>query len=526
MSSRSRRPRTSKPARRAAPRRPTARRAAPRLPPPLAVIDIGSNSGRVTVMQIHPSGHLDVLEDSRAPLRLAREIAHSGRISPMAMERTLLALRDFRAVALGAGATSILTVATSAAREAKNGDELVERARLELGLRVVVIDGMREATFAFLGAVHGLPADNGLLFDLGGGSLEVTRFRARKLHETWSLPLGALRVSDRFLRSNPPSAGELRHLRAHVEKTMRKAGIPKLLDDETLIGTGGTVRNLAKMQARLRRDPLPHIHGFVLTRAEVRALARRTAALGQAARGALPGLSRDRADSIVGGFVTIQAAMDFVGAKHLQASGQGLREGIALATLGKGPPPAREVRAASIAALMRRFTTYNHEVARRRTRIAERLLDILAPESDPEVRETLRFVCTSVDIGRSVDYFDRFRNAAMILAAADLQGFTPRTVALVFATLMQADNEANHLKTIRAALLEQDGQLVRKLAILLRLADEIERRCVPALPLAVRFRLSDAALSLDSEVLGGWRPRVLAERFQRAFHRQLHILTH
>ena len=80
----------------------------------------------------------------------------------------------------------------------------------------------------------------------------------------------------------------------------------------------------------------------------------------------------------------------------------------------------------------------------------------------------------------------------MILAAADLQGFTPRAVALLFATLMQADNEANHLKTIRAALLEQDGQLVRKLAILLRLADEIERRCVPGLPLAVRFCFIDS----------------------------------
>jgi exopolyphosphatase/guanosine-5'-triphosphate,3'-diphosphate pyrophosphatase len=521
VSSRSRRPRTSRPA-----RRTTTRRAAPRLPPPLAVIDIGSNSGRVTVMQIHPNGHLDVLEDSRAPLRLAREIAQSGRIGTAAMDRTLLALRDFRAVALGAGAASILTVATSAAREAKNGDELVERARRELGLRVVVIDGIREATFAFLGAVHGLPVDNGLLFDLGGGSLEVSRFRARKLHETWTLPLGALRVSDRFLHSNPPTATELRRLRAHVAKTMRKAGIPTLLDDELLIGTGGTIRNLAKMQARLRRDPLSHIHGYILTRADVRALARRTAALAQAARGALPGLSRDRADSIAGGFVTIQAAMDFVGAKHIQASGQGLREGIALATLGTGPPPARAVRDASIAALMRRFTTYNRDVARRRTRIAERLLDILEPDSAPEVRETLRYVCTSVDVGRSVDYFDRFRSAAMILAAADLQGFTPRAVALVFATLMQADNEANHLRTLRAALLEQDGQIVRKLAILLRLADEIERRCVPGLPLAVRFHLSDAALSLDSEVLGAWRPRTLAERFERAFRRQLHILTH
>src|SRR5262245_4133999 len=359
-------------------------------PPPLAIIDIGSNSGRVTVMQLHANGHLDVLEDSRAPLRLAHEVGDSGWLGPEALDRTLHALRDFRAVAQGAGAASILTVATSAVRESANAKELVERARRELGLRVAVIDGDKEATFAFLGALHGLPADSGVLFDLGGGSLEASRFQHRRLDRTWTLPLGSLRISDRFLRTDPPTAREIRRLRDHVVKTMRKARIPRLGRGETLIGTGGTVRNLAKMAARERRDPLPHIHGSVIDLDTVRALARRTGGMRRNARASIPTLSRDRADSIVGGFYAVLTAMEYVQADAIQVSGQGLREGIALATLGKNPPPPSHVRRASIEALMNRFRTCDLVRARSRARVADKLLHLLDPGADFEVRETLQ----------------------------------------------------------------------------------------------------------------------------------------
>lgn len=474
-------------------------------------------------MRIHSNGHLDVLEDSRAPLRLAREVGDSGWLGTEALDRTIDALRDFRAVALGAGATSILAVATSAVRESSNAKELVQRARRELGIRVVVIDGEREAAFAFLGAIHGLPADNGLLFDLGGGSLEISQFKRRKLSGTWTLPLGALRVSDRFLKSDPSTAREIRRLREHVAKSMRKARIPQLAGGETLIGTGGTIRNLAKMAARLRRDPLPHIHGSVLALDEVRSLARRTASLARPGRTAIPGLSRDRADSIAGGFMTTQAAMEFVGAEALQVSGQGLREGIALATLGQNPPAASLVRKASVAALAQRFATCDPETGRSRARRAEKLLNLLHPEAEPELRETLMHACWIVDIGRAVDYFDRYRNAAMIVAAADLQGFTPRAIALLFATLLHADNESSHLKSLRPALRDKDDAMIGRAAILLRIADEIERRNLPAHPAPVRVRVTTAMLTLTGDSLAGWRPRSVADRFRRAFHRELRI---
>jgi exopolyphosphatase/guanosine-5'-triphosphate,3'-diphosphate pyrophosphatase len=496
-----------------------------RVPPPLAVIDIGSNSGRVTVVRLHPSGHLEVLADARMPLRLARDVDDSGRLSRGGIQRTLDALHDFRAVALGAGATSILAVATSAVREAVNGTALVQAARSKLGIRLAVIDGVREATFAFLGAVHGLPVDHGLLFDLGGGSLEVSYFRDRKLRDTWTLPLGALRVSDRFIESDPPTRAQLDRLRRHVRQTLRRAGVPRLRRDEELIGTGGTVRNIAKIQLRSRREALPRVHGTVIRRAQVKALARRVTKLRQAGRGALPGLNRDRADSFVGGVVTVALAMDFVGAESLQVSGQGLREGIALATLGRSPLPAATVRRGSVEALLRRFTIARLDIGRRRAKIADHLLDLLVPDPAAELRETLAHACLVLDVGRSIDYYERHRNAAAIVAAADLQGFTQRGLALLFAVLMRADNATNRIKALGDVLHEHDGEAVERAAILLLLADEIERRSLPGQPMGFRARGTSQSLVLVGESLTGWRPRSLGDRFRRAFRRQLRVAS-
>jgi exopolyphosphatase/guanosine-5'-triphosphate,3'-diphosphate pyrophosphatase len=174
---------------------------------PFAVVDIGSNSGRMIVFRLREGEHLDVVEDARAPLRLARELRDSDRLGTDAIDRVIDALRDFLAVAKGAGATRMIAVATSAVRDAADGAELVERAQ-RLGIQLQTIDGDHEALLGFYGAVHDLPVTSGVTFDVGGGSAELTSFRSRRLLRSWSMPLGSLRMSDRYLDSDPPTDHE------------------------------------------------------------------------------------------------------------------------------------------------------------------------------------------------------------------------------------------------------------------------------------------------------------------------------
>src|SRR5688572_31744791 len=142
---------------------------------PVAVIDIGSNSGRVVVYQVRPDGNLRILASSRASLRLVRDLKEKNTLSTQAINRTLDALHDFHALAVGGGAKRTLAVATSAIRDAENGAALLNRVRKELGLRLRIISGPEEAHYGCLGAVRGLPVEDGVMFDLGGGSRSEER---------------------------------------------------------------------------------------------------------------------------------------------------------------------------------------------------------------------------------------------------------------------------------------------------------------------------------------------------------------
>src|SRR5436190_8063966 len=218
----------------------------------VAVVDIGSNSGRVMVFKREPSNHLRLLAGSRAPLRLVHDVDTRGELSETTIARATEAIRDFKAIATGAGAKRIIAVATAAMRDAANGALLVERLRRELGIRVEIIGGMTEAGYGFAGAVRGLAVSGGLLFDVGGGSMQITQFSRRRLTSGVSLPFGALRLSENFLKVDPPSPKPIRRLRDHVRSHLPKVRVPRLASGDYLVGTGGTLRNLAKIDHHTR----------------------------------------------------------------------------------------------------------------------------------------------------------------------------------------------------------------------------------------------------------------------------------
>jgi len=358
------------------------------------VIDIGSNSGRVAVVELSAEGHLEIVADARTPLRLARDVAQSGRLGAAAIDRTIQALRDFQAVARGAGAERLAAIATAAVRIAEDRDELVRRAREETGIEIDVIGGLQEASYAFVGAVHGLPVQHGLLVDVGGGSLDLSRFRDRVQTRSWTLELGALVLSDRFLISDPPEEDEVEKLRMHVQQSFEDAGVPPLEDDEQLVGTGGTIRNLASIDERRHRYAIPHLHGYRLTKERLAETLSLLLARRRAKRRATPGLNADRVDSIAGGAVAVEELVRLTGVRDVTISGQGLREGVALSLLREPDAPLGSVRTAAIHTLSARFATWSADRADRRRNAAVALLETLVPEASEETRALLAFAAT------------------------------------------------------------------------------------------------------------------------------------
>jgi exopolyphosphatase / guanosine-5'-triphosphate,3'-diphosphate pyrophosphatase len=491
--------------------------------PAIAVVDIGSNSGRVVVYEFETFAHFRILSSGRTSLRLVRDLDRDGRLGDDSIAHALGALSDFHAIATGSGAQRIIAVATAAVREASNGAELIERIKREIGLEVRVIDGQEEARYGFVGAVRALPVESGLLFDMGGGSAQIIRFHKRKMMESWSLPMGALRLSVNFLSADPPKRADLKRLGQHVRKLIEGASIPPLRRGEHLVGTGGTVRNLARIDVRASGYPISRLHGYVLERSALRTIAQSLADKKLAARGGTAGLNRDRSDSIVGGAYGIKALMRALGADQVLVSGQGVREGLISSLLSDRLPDVTTMRASSISALTSRFNTWGAASAALRVAIARALFESFEPEPADQLEEALGHAANLLDIGRAVDFFNRYDHAADMVMGTELNGFSHHEVALLSAILRRAKDETADVQRYRPVLPKSELPSIDRAGVLLYLADELEKRCTLDERVAVDCKLDGDEAIVRIPQLRSWRDWPGEDRFFEVFGRKLRV---
>ena len=497
-----------------------------RATPPLAIIDIGSNSARIVVYNREPGGHLRIVASARSSLRLVEGVVENRAIGEAAMVRTSDALRDFRAIALGAGARAIRVYATAAVREASDGVKFARLVSQTMKAPLQLLDGQAEALYGFHGALRGLDSHSGLLFDLGGGSLQLTEFRERARVRSWSVPLGALRLSRRYLDHDPPTEKEMKSLRSHIDGFLEELPLRPLHHGGRLVGTGGTVRNLAKIERFRLKTPGSRLHGHELTREALMEIESELRALPRRKRFEVLGLSKDRSDSIVAGAVVISRLLDCVAADDILVSGQGLREGLAYAALGEMDAEPSRVRSTSIEALLSRFRGVDAAYGERRAGLATALFGRLVRDEGERGRlfaSALEHAAKVLDIGRAVDFFDRHEHAARIVLASELDGFSQVEVARIAAVLHAADEEGIDLDEYAPLVTRADRTTIERAAVLLLLADDLLERAprgtTPRLTVTVR----GGRVTIHPTRVTAWRPRGLGERFLRTFKKELFV---
>lgn len=481
---------------------------------PVAAIDVGSNSVRVAIVAVDGDSHLEVIEEASATPKLIRDVQRDGTLSSSSIDEVCNILRDFQVIARGADADPVVAVATSAVRDATNSFEMVARVHSELGIRLRVVDGAEEARLAFLGAVHNLPVEHGLVIDIGGGSMEIMEFSKRTPRRSWTLPLGAVRLTSKFLGHDPPGQDELRALRDHLTDQIAAIGIQPLAPGGVLVGTGGTIRNIAKMARARHRYPISRLHGYAISRDSVRGIADLVRTHTQSERSDLPGLNEDRTDSIVAGALVLQAVVEQASAPLVMVSGQGLREGIALEARGGRLPVVRALREASIERAVMRFAPTYGQYARARTQTVEGLAHAAGFEGSAEIVEALSAAATLLDLGRGIDYYNRHRHTEALALAYGLPGWTHRELALICSIVRQADSEKyDPVSEYRPLITTADRPLIAGAGTLLAVADEVERR-VPPRARAVAWQREEGAVRGDLRI-DGTPLAVLSARAQR-----------
>jgi exopolyphosphatase/guanosine-5'-triphosphate,3'-diphosphate pyrophosphatase len=259
-------------------------------------------------------------------------------LSPEAVSRTWEVLENYKSHIIGLGAGRVLLGATMAVREASNGVDFLKRINRELGFETMVLTGEQEAELTAAGvltALHPRP-EKALIFDLGGRSTEFVFIESETIRAVASLELGAVALTESFLTSDPPTAGEIVLARQAVRAILEKE-LPEAFGQATavsLVGTAGTTTTLAAMALELSEYRRELIDNFKLGRSKLEELFVKMTRLPTTDRSALAGLARERADIIVGGAAVVLEIMNFFNADPLIVSDAGLLEGLWLAAAG------------------------------------------------------------------------------------------------------------------------------------------------------------------------------------------------
>jgi exopolyphosphatase/guanosine-5'-triphosphate,3'-diphosphate pyrophosphatase len=293
----------------------------------LAAIDIGSNSIKLLVVKVEAaSDSFTVLASEREIIRLGHETLVKGHISSAALLRATACLKRFRATAEEHGAEKIAVVATASVREANNSNDFVSSVEKDTGLRVEILSGIEEARLIGLAASQGCTAKGvaSLNIDIGGGSTEISIFHEGEPIILRSIKLGAVGLTDRFIRSNPPAPDELNELRTEVRVSLQTPAIE--LREHSWQHTTATSGTALTIGAALNHTAPPA--STTVNLIDLQKLNATLAALSIAERQRVAGLSPQRADIIVAGGLVLEEVMSALGIESLRTCDWSLREGV------------------------------------------------------------------------------------------------------------------------------------------------------------------------------------------------------
>ena len=302
----------------------------------IAVIDIGTNTTRFIVFDVSEQS-FRTLHEEDIITRLGENLA-SGSLQTDAIDRTLQVIRNFRDRAGDLGVKKIVAVGTSALRGAENKQFFLDSVKA-LGITLRVITGEEEAKLAFRGVVSGRKVgqdESIFVVDIGGGSTELIVGKELKVVKWLSINEGAVRLTERFIRNDPPAADELEKMEKYVDEKIHEAkDILSVRSPVAAVGVAGTIVSLAMMSQSLADFTPDKIHGYNLTVDEVERLYRLLSTSTVQVRKTIPGMEPDRADVIPAGACLLLSIMKCFGLKNIEVSLNDLRHGVVLEELHK-----------------------------------------------------------------------------------------------------------------------------------------------------------------------------------------------
>ncbi len=476
-------------------------------PPPtcrVAAVDIGSNSIRLVVAEASSARLYRLLTDEKAHIALASGAAPDGTLRPEAIEDAVAAIASMVSIAQGLGAEQIRLVATAAVRDAPNQNDFCALVTNRTALPVEILSGDDEARLAHESVAHAfdLSAARAAVLDIGGGSTELALSAGGVIERLISIPIGAVRLTDRFGPSDRTDPDGNQAMYNFVRRTLRAKIERPSVQPQILFGTGGTFTTLAAIAIRRAEADSPssttddsrapsRVRGYEISRAEIKHILQWLRGMDVQQRRAVPGLSADRAGIIIAGITLVEGVMRRLGVNQLRIHDRGVRDGILLEMLrerfetpltGSGFPDRRR----SVIDFGRRChfeESHSKHVARMALSIYDQIVAIERSDSgeppfwaSDESRELLEAAALLRDVGYFINYTGHHKHSYHLIVHSELPGFSPRELELIgniarYHRKARPKKKHAHYRNLDPT----DKPVVRVLAAILRIADGLDR---------------------------------------------------
>ena len=446
---------------------------------PVGVVDIGSNSVRLVIYDSQRRAAAPVFNE-KVLCGLGRGLAATGELSPDGVNRALAALARFKMLSQAIDTDRVYAVATAAAREASNGRKFIVSAEQALGHKIQVLSGKQEARLAAFGVIGAIPEADGIVGDLGGGSLELVDVRNGEQSNGITLPLGPLRLIDE-------SGGSMKEARRIIDHHLADADLLEALKGRTFYAVGGTWRNLGRMHMRQNKYPLHVLHGYQLGQKSAQTLSAFVAGLTSTTLQGVGSISRNRAETLPYGAMLLDRLLTLGQPEDVVVSAWGVREGLLFSKFNRKKRSRDPLMAACWDFALRHSRSPSHELEL--CDWTDQVFGVRAAKETDKVRRLRHAACMLADIGWRTPPDYRGDRSFNIVSQATFVGVDhPGRVFLALTVYFRYEGPSSTAgKELRMLLDDGMLELARQLAATFRLAYVLSAAMPGLLP---RIKLS------------------------------------
>ena len=500
----------------------------------IGIIDLGSNTARLVIAELFTDGHYMVVDELKENVRLGQDMERDGFLKPQRIAETVKTLKMFKRLCDASGVERIIAVGTAAVRRAKNQRSFLDEIQVSCNITVRVLTEEEEALLVYRGVINTMDIPKGLILEIGGGSTKIIYYNRRNLLNFATLPFGAVTLTELFSSDVSPEQAAL-HIEEFFTEQLKKIAWLKEVDPEVhVIGAGGSFRNLFRIVKLMTKYPLDRPHNYRMTEEEFSGVYDTIKSLDVDRRKKIKGLSARRADIMPAALAIMKSVFSYIDVKEFAICGNGLREGLMLnqafpITMEK---PISDVLGYSLNTLVKYHGCdlgHVEHVVQLSIQLFKQLR--VLHKFSRQYLKVLKIAAFMHDCGMRMKFYNHARHSWYMTLNSSIYGATHREIVLaafVAGCHNREDVNMADWQRYKDIVLEEDLDAVKKLGVLLRIAESLDRSMCGVVTGVNCDVLGDSVI-MKTEITGDAALEIRdAERangeFKKAFRKNLEIL--